>query len=54
MFISRQGDATLIAGLGLGFYYTNVFCFSIVFGMASALDTLVSQAFGAKNLVLCG
>jgi Na+-driven multidrug efflux pump len=54
MYMSRSGDPTTIAAMGLGFQFHHMLVTSVVFFTNGALDTLVSQAFGAKDLVLCG
>lgn len=44
----------MLAGVGLGTLYVNIFCQSIILGLNGALQTLVSQAFGAGNIRECG
>lgn len=39
----------ILAAAGLGYLWANVTANSILFGLASALETLSSQANGAKN-----
>ena len=53
-FASQLNDVTKLAGYGLGATWLNVVCFSTLVGANSALDTLVSQAFGANEIRLCG
>ena len=54
IFAGSLDNATKLAGVGLGNAILNMFCLAICMGMNGALDTLVSQAFGYGNLVLCG
>ena len=49
MFVGRLG-AVQLAAVALSASYCNVLGFSLGIGMLSALDTLCSQAFGAKQL----
>ena len=44
----------LLAAAGVGNMVLNLFGMGIFYGLNSALETLVSQAYGAKNLELCG
>jgi MATE family multidrug resistance protein len=53
-FIGHLGDASMIAGVGLGNMYINIMCQSFYFGLNSALATLVSQSYGQGNLRMCG
>ena len=53
-FMGNLNDATLLAGVGMGNMLINVGCFAIVFGLHGALETLVSQSFGAKKYEECG
>ncbi len=43
-----------MAGVGMGNMLINVFCFAITQGLNSALETLVSQEYGAENYKECG
>ena len=54
LFIGQLDDHRLVAACGLGNYTTFMFIFSILIGVASGLDTLCSQAFGAHKLYLFG
>ena len=40
----------MIAGLGMGSMINNIFGTSFFVGINIAVETLVSQSFGAKNL----
>lgn len=53
VFLGRTGDDAALAGIGLGNTMQNCFGLSIGFGIASAMDTLVSQAYGANQHDLC-
>lgn len=44
----------MLAGVGLGTLYVNIFCQSIILGLNGALQTLVSQSFGAGKIRECG
>lgn len=46
-FVSSLDDAYVLGSVGLGSMFQNVFGFSLGAGLNSALDTLVSQSFGA-------
>jgi hypothetical protein len=48
------GDEAPLAAFGLALSFINVMGYSVLYGLTSALDTLVSQAFGANNLPLVG
>lgn len=52
---SYGGDnaADLIAGFGSGTLITNVLFNSFAFGLNGALETLVSQAYGAMDFDMC-
>ena len=49
-----MGNNALIAGVGMASTMLNFMGWSVLLGMNSALDTLVSQSAGAGNLELCG
>ena len=53
-FAGRLNDSAMLAGVGLGTSLLNVACFYPLVGMNGAIETLVSQAFGAEKLKLCG
>ena len=44
----------MVAGVGMGNVTMNFMGISIVTGLSNALDTFISQAYGAKNFELCG
>ena len=50
IFLGHLGNPALVAGVGVGACYTNIMGMIAIFGMNMALDTLISQAFGAGNL----
>ena len=54
IFAGRLDDSAKLAGVGLGYTILNVICIIPLLGMNGTIETLVSQAFGAKNLELCG
>jgi MATE family multidrug resistance protein len=53
-FIGHMGDTALIAGVGLANMIVNIVIISGAYGMNGALETLVTQGFGAGKLDLCG
>ena len=54
LFIASLGDEVLIAAVGLGNMTLNMIGLSVLFGLGTTLDTLLSQAAGSKNLKICG
>lgn len=49
IFIGNYSEDTfMLAGVGMANMIINVGCMSIVYGMTSVLETLVSQAHGSK------
>ena len=50
VFIGKLDDPVLLASVGMGNCLMNMLGLSIVIGLSGAMDTLVSQAFGAGNL----
>lgn len=54
MFIGHLNDPTILAAAGIGNMILNLFGMGLFYGLNSALETLVSQAYGAKNMALCG
>ena len=56
-FLGHLDDVNLIAGVGMGNVCMGFMGFmgmTIISGLNRALDTLISQAYGAKNYELCG
>ena len=53
-YAGKMGDASKLAGLGLGTAFIWSVSFYVIMGMNGAMETLVSHAFGAKKLHLCG
>ena len=53
-FIGNLNDAYMLSGAGLGNMFFNSFWVAVYLGINGALETLVSQAYGAKNWKLCG
>ena len=47
-FIGHTNDPTLIAGVGMGNMMINVLAFAIMQGLNGALETLISQSYGAS------
>ena len=54
IYVARIGDSTTVAGIGLATATINMLCNSILVGLNGAQETLVSQAYGMKELQLCG
>ena len=55
IFIGKvKVQAEIIAAVGVGNMTQNLIGLSVILGLNSALDTLVSQAAGAGNIQLCG
>lgn len=53
-YVGRLNDAKLIGGVTLGNMMCNLTGYSLMIGMCSALDTLLSQAYGSKSYYLLG
>ena len=53
-FAGMLDDPAKLAGVGLGTTFLNILCFEILMGMNGAVETLVSQAYGANHIRLCG
>ena len=54
IMIGHLNNHVLLAGVGLGNMTANIIGSSVTLGMNSALDTFVSQAYGSKNMYMCG
>jgi Na+-driven multidrug efflux pump len=54
IFLAHMNDAVLISGAGLGNMTINILLFSFMLGLAGAVETLVSQTYGRRDLKLCG
>jgi len=54
IFVGRLGEAKYLGAATVGNMLCNITGYSLAFGLCSALDTLVSQAFGAKEYGLVG
>lgn len=54
VFIGHVGTKEMLSGIGLGNMAFNFIGLQFLFGMNNAIETLVSQAAGAKDLKLCG
>ena len=50
IFIGHLNNPEMMAGVGMGNMIQNMIGLSIVIGLNGALETLVSQAYGAGNL----
>lgn len=54
VFAGRMDDPVKLAVVGLSGVICNIMISSVLTGLNCAQETLTSQAFGAKNLYLCG
>ena len=54
MIIGKLNDRTLLASVGLGNSFIDIFGMAIWIGLDGALGNLVSQAMGAKEYQNCG
>jgi len=48
-YVGHTNESVLIAGVGMGNMLINVLAFATMQGMNGALETLISQAFGASK-----
>ncbi len=53
-FAGQLNDVVLLDAISLGISWSGIFGFSIIYGVASAVNTLVSQSFGKKDYRMCG
>ena len=53
-FIGNLNEPKVLAGVGMGNMLINILCFAVFEGMNGALETLVSQSYGAKKYEQCG
>lgn len=53
-FIGNLDDSVLLTGIGTATMLINILAFSTFFGLNGALETLVSQSYGAKSYEMCG
>ena len=54
IFIGHLNDPVKVAAVGMGNIIINLVAVGPFTGLNSSLETLVSQAYGAKNMRLCG
>ena len=54
LFIGRLGDATTMAALGLAHILLNLLAVIPIMGANTAIETFVSQSYGANDLRECG
>ena len=54
IFVGHLDDTSKVAACGLGNIIIFIFGNAAFIGMNSGMETLVSQAFGAGNLAMCG
>jgi len=52
--IGLLGDTTALAAVGLGYMIIYMLVMATSFGLNTAIETLVSQAFGAGDHQMCG
>ncbi|CDW80600.1 na+-driven multidrug efflux pump [Stylonychia lemnae] len=53
-YIGHLNDQVIMAGIGMGNMLINILCFAVTQGLNSALETFISQSFGATNYSYCG
>ena len=54
IYVGKYGDPSMVAGLELGSTCLECPTLYVIWGMNGALATLVSSAYGAGELQLCG
>ena len=54
IFIGSLQDPAKLSGIGVGNMVMNLLPYALMIGINTALETLVSQAFGRENLLECG
>ena len=54
VMLGHLNKPDLLAGVGIGNMFANMMGLSIVVGLNGALETLISQAYGAGDIKLCG
>jgi Na+-driven multidrug efflux pump len=47
--LANYGGTVVVAGAGLGVMFINMFVYGTFEGLNGAIDTLVSQTYGAKD-----
>ena len=53
IFIGHLNNPSMIAAVGMGNAIVNMLGLAVIIGMNGALNTLVSQAAGGKNIAKC-
>ena len=53
-FAGHMGDPAVMAGVGMATMYVNIFCSSLMVGLNSTLNTLLSQSVGFGDYRMCG
>lgn len=51
--LSNYGDASVVAGAGLGVMFINMFVYGTFEGLNGAIDTLAAQTYGTKDYKEC-
>ena len=54
MFIGYTKDPIKVSAVGMGNIMLNILVVAPLTGLNSSLETLLSSAFGAQNIQLCG
>jgi Na+-driven multidrug efflux pump len=54
VFVGSSTSTAQLAAIGIGNMFLNLFPYAVMIGSNSALETLVAQAYGRKNLHECG
>jgi len=53
-FVGHLGREEVLAGVGMANMHLNIFMLSLIWGMNSTLNTLLTQAYGFGDLRQCG
>ncbi len=53
-FIGHLGREDILAGVGMANMHLNISCMSLILGMNSVLDTLLTQSYGYGDFRQCG
>ena len=47
---TKENTILIVKGIGLGNMIMNILCFDVCLGINGALETLISQAYGAQKM----
>ena len=54
LFVGHLNNTAMVAGVGLGNIFVNMFCQAVILGMNNTICIFVSQSVGAGNMRNCG